>query len=128
MAADALQALDSAVRRLVSGKDVVVAFSGGVDSCLVASLAFGHASKVSLCVSGFEGSHDIASAGSAAEAMGWELDAVPMNDGSVLRLAGTMVRELGIDDPVTVSFELPLAHVMEACGGGYIRDTDSAAD
>lgn len=115
-----LPILEDAVSRSVSGRRVAVAFSGGIDSSLVAYLAGRHADSVSLYVAGFEGSHDIEAARSAAEALGMELRVVPMDDASVEGMLSVMVSVTGTTDPVMLSFEMPLAHVLAACEEDFV--------
>jgi len=59
---DILEALDSAVKNLVSGlEEIPIAFSGGLDSSIVAYLAAKYGRPVLYCA-GFEGSHDVVNA------------------------------------------------------------------
>ncbi|MEO9296045.1 MAG: asparagine synthase C-terminal domain-containing protein [Nitrososphaera sp.] len=57
--ADLKDALYGAVLRHVPEKDVAVAFSGGVDSCVLAKICQDVGKQVTLVTVGFEGSHDI---------------------------------------------------------------------
>jgi asparagine synthase (glutamine-hydrolysing) len=100
--------------------DVAVAFSGGVDSALVAA-GFPEAP---LYVIGFEGSHDIAAAREAADAMNRTDDLVVIElDHETLREAVPRVAEaIGRTNPMDVSIALPLLLVAErAVDDGYDR-------
>jgi len=127
----------------VPSTDIAVAFSGGVDSALVAA---GYP-NAPLYVIGFEGSHDIAAAREAAAAMGRsddlhviELDHEMLRE-AVPRVAGAITRT----NPMDVSIALPLVLVAErvredgydrlALGqgadelfGGYSKVVNPAAD
>ena len=125
-AESAQQAVDDALRgalgldRENQPADTAVAFSGGVDSALVAA-GFPDAP---LYVIGFEGSHDIAAAREAADAMGRaddlhviELDHETLRD-AVPRVAAAINRT----NPMDVSIALPLLLVAErAVRDGYDR-------
>ncbi|WP_253737295.1 asparagine synthase C-terminal domain-containing protein [Halohasta salina] len=123
--------------------DTAVAFSGGVDSALVAA----GLPTAPLYVIGFEGSHDIAAAREAAAAMGRSDDLIVIElDHETLREAVPRVAA-AIDrtNPMDVSIALPLLLVAErvhedgydrlALGqgadelfGGYSKVVDPAED
>jgi len=123
--------------------DTAVAFSGGVDSALVAA---GYP-DAPLYVIGFEGSHDIAAAREAAHAMNRSDDLTIIElDHETLREAVPRVAEaIGRTNPMDVSIALPLVLVAErvredglsrlALGqgadelfGGYSKVVDPASD
>jgi len=100
--------------------DVAVAFSGGVDSALVAAGLL----EAPLYVIGFEGSHDIAAAREAAAAMDRTADLQVIElDHETLREAVPRVTEaIGRTNPMDVSIALPLLLVAErASEDGYDR-------
>ena len=123
--------------------DIAVAFSGGVDSALVAAGFPG----APLYVIGFEGSHDIAAAREAAAAMGRsdELHVIELDHETLREAVPRVSRAIGRTNPMDVSIALPLVLVAErvredgydrlALGqgadelfGGYSKVVDPAAD
>ena len=65
--------LRDVVKDYVSGKDVAVAFSGGLDSGLIGGLSMEYARSVRLYVAGVPVCHDILAAEQAAAEMGGDL-------------------------------------------------------
>ena len=107
--------LDSAVSRAVSGRRAAVAFSGGLDSGLIAYLAKLHADSVTLYTVGTEGSYDVR----ASEDMASRLDAdwvfIELDEETAMASLSEAVSVTGTVDPVTLSFETPLACVLGRC-------------
>ena len=89
--------------------DVAVAFSGGVDSAVVAA----GVPDAPCYVAGFEGSHDVAAARSAAEAMDRDLRVVELTHDDLLDAIPTLVDALGRTNPMDLSIALPLYLVAE---------------
>ncbi|MDR3282630.1 MAG: asparagine synthase [Candidatus Methanoplasma sp.] len=113
---DAVGALvEDAVRRGVRGKDVAVAFSGGLDSGLVAALAGRHAAKATLYTVGSDVAYDVRMAKNMLPDLGLEWNHVPLTEDAVELAIREMVRVTGTVNPLTVSFELPLFCVCRAC-------------
>ncbi|MDR0509100.1 MAG: asparagine synthase [Candidatus Methanoplasma sp.] len=109
------KALDGAVREAVSGKNAAVAFSGGLDSGIIAAAAKEYAEGTTLYTVGSEGSHDIREAGSSAEEFGMRLICIPITEDDVLKGLKEMILITGTKDPVTLSFEVPLFFVCKNC-------------
>ncbi|RQG96836.1 asparagine synthase C-terminal domain-containing protein [Natrarchaeobius oligotrophus] len=109
----ALERLDGAIRtgadaaRAVEG-DVAVAFSGGVDSALVAELL-----DVPLFVVGFPDSHDVEAARTAAAAMGRDLTVVELEPADLERAVPRVARAIGRTNAMDVQIALPLFLVGE---------------
>jgi len=94
-----------------------VAFSGGVDSAVVASRL-----DAPLYVAGFPDSHDIAAARDAADAMGRDLRVVELSAADVERAVPDVARAAGRTNAMDVSIALPLHLVAErAAADGYDR-------
>ncbi|WP_331236469.1 asparagine synthase C-terminal domain-containing protein [Natronorarus salvus] len=94
-----------------------VAFSGGVDSAVVAS-----ALSVPCYVAGFEGSHDLEAARSAADLLGLELVEIDVTHGEIERAAGRVARATGRTNAMDVSIALTLFLVGErAAADGFDR-------
>jgi asparagine synthase (glutamine-hydrolysing) len=88
---------------------VPIAFSGGLDSSLLAARLEGP-----LYVGGFEGSHDIAAARSAAAELGRDLRVVEFSHADIERAVPIVVEAIGRSDPTDVRIALCLYLVAEA--------------
>ncbi len=100
--------------------DTAVAFSGGVDSALVAA----GLPNAPLYVIGFEGSHDIAAAREAAAAMGRsdDLTIIELDHETLREVVPRVAAAIDRTNPMDVSIALPLLLVAErAVEDGYDR-------
>ncbi|SDQ67240.1 asparagine synthase C-terminal domain-containing protein [Natronobacterium texcoconense] len=109
----ALEALDAAIGTAIddarsSDLEVAVAFSGGVDSALVAELL-----DAPLYVVGFPDSHDVEAARTAAEAMGRNLTVVELEPADLERAVPEIARATGRTNAMDVQIALPLYLVGE---------------
>jgi len=86
-----------------------IGFSGGVDSSILAARLDGP-----LYVGGFEGSHDIAAARSAAAALGRPLRVVEFSHADIERGIPEIVAATGRTNPMDIQIALPLYLVAEA--------------
>lgn len=108
----ALARTESAVRESIREPDadgVAVAFSGGVDSALVAAGCPG----APCYVAGFEVSHDLAAAREAADAMDRDLTVVELSHGDIERAVPELVRATGRENAMDVAIAVPLYLVAE---------------
>ncbi|MFC7068286.1 asparagine synthase C-terminal domain-containing protein [Halobaculum lipolyticum] len=106
--------------RSVDSDDLAVAFSGGVDSAVVAA----GVPEAPLYVAGFEGAHDVAAAREAAAAMGRgdDLTVVEVSHADLERTVPRIVAATGRRNPMDVAIALPLYLVAErAAADGYDR-------
>ena len=87
----------------VESDGLAVAFSGGLDSALVASGV-----DAPLYVAGFPGSHDLEAARTAAELLDRSLTVVELTPATVERAVPTVARAVGRTDAMTVQIALPL--------------------
>ncbi|GAB3663645.1 asparagine synthase C-terminal domain-containing protein [Halopiger thermotolerans] len=116
----ALEALEDAIRTATrtardEDREVAVAFSGGVDSALVAELL-----DAPLYVVGFPDSHDVEAARTAADAMGRELTVVELEPADLERAVPEIVRATGRTNAMDVQIALPLYLVGErVAADGY---------
>ena len=107
-----LDALDGAVRSITEGKDVAVAFSGGLDSGVVAVLASRYARAIRLYTVGTEDSYDVRAAREMAAGLGLEWEHIPLDEDSLVEGLRRTVSVTGTRDPVTLSFEVPLMMIL----------------
>ncbi|MFB6096633.1 MAG: asparagine synthase C-terminal domain-containing protein [Haloferacaceae archaeon] len=142
--AAALDAVERAVVesvRAVDDEGLAVAFSGGVDSAIVAA----GVPDAPCYVAGFEGAHDVAAARAAADAMDRELRVVDLDHAALERAVPEIAAATGRTNAMDVQIALPLYLVAErvaadgfdrlAVGqgadelfGGYAKVVDPAGD
>lgn len=118
-------ALETSIENAVSGKEIAIAFSGGLDSGLIAHISKKFAEKTNLYVVGFEESHDVKESIKTAETLGLPLTVIePENlEGNMKEL----IRLTGEKNPVQVSFEIPYWYVCKNCSEEIIL-TGQGAD
>ncbi|TKX86236.1 asparagine synthetase B [Halorubrum sp. SS5] len=123
------------------GGDLPVAFSGGVDSGLVAAAV----PEAPCYVAGFEGSHDVAAARDAAAAMERDLRVVEVTHDDLTRAVRAVAAATGRRNSMDVAIAVPLFLTAEAAAadgfdrlavgqgadelfGGYSKVVDPAED
>jgi asparagine synthase (glutamine-hydrolysing) len=121
--------------------DLAVAFSGGVDSGVVAAAV----PDAPCYVAGFEGCHDIEAARKAAAAMELDLRVVEITHDDLVRAVGAVAAATGRRNPMDVAIAVPLYLAAEAAAsdgidrlavgqgadelfGGYSKVVNPAAD
>lgn len=109
---DLREALESSVRTLTEGKDVAVAFSGGLDSGTVAVLSSKYARSVKLYTVGAEDSYDVRASREMAKGLGLEWEHIVLDDSNLTEGIRGMIRITGTRDPITLSFEVPLMMIL----------------
>lgn len=107
--------LQRSVAECTEGRNVAIAFSGGLDSGLVAALAKRYASSVHLYTVGTKGSHDVEAAREIAPLLGLDLTVIDLEDDAIIDNLRDQIRITGTDSPLTLAFEMPLYCVMRAC-------------
>jgi asparagine synthase (glutamine-hydrolysing) len=146
--AAAVAAVERAVRGAVTAVDtrnldgdLAVAFSGGVDSALVAAGVL----DAPCYVAGFPDAHDVTAARAAATTMGRDLRVVELDHAALERAVPEVVAATGRTDAMTVGIALPLYLVAERAAadgfdhlalgqgadelfGGYAKVVDPAHD
>jgi asparagine synthase (glutamine-hydrolysing) len=140
----ALDAVRGAVLESVRDQpsdSLAVAFSGGVDSAIVAA----GVPEAPCYVAGFEDCHDVAAARDAAEAMARDLRVVEFTHDDIVRAVPEIVRATGRTNAMDVQIALPLYFAAEAAAadgfehlavgqgadelfGGYRKVVDPASD
>ncbi|MFB6154739.1 MAG: asparagine synthase C-terminal domain-containing protein [Haloferacaceae archaeon] len=133
-------AVAESVRELDPG-GLAVAFSGGLDSALVAA----GVPEAPCYVAGFTGAHDVCAARAAADAMDRDLRVVTLTHEDLRRAVPEVVRATGRANPMDVQIALPLYLVGERAAedgfdrlavgqgadelfGGYAKVVDPATD
>jgi len=111
----AASAIEDSVRRAVEGKDIAVAFSGGLDSGLVGALSMKYASSVRMYVAGIPGSHDVEAATSAAEMLGADLEVIEVMPDDAMVLIKSQMSDTGMTNPLVLAFTSPIYCVLKHC-------------
>ena len=109
------RAIVSAIRAGVEDQDVAVAFSGGLDSGLVAAVAKDYARSVTLYTSG-----KVVMAQDMSERLGLPWLHIPITKDNIEQRLREMISITRTSSPLTLSFELPLFFVCKTVHEKYI--------
>ena len=107
-------AIESAVRKACEGKEVGVAFSGGMDSGLVAALAKKYARSVTCYTCGTDDSFDVAAGKELAEKLELPWVHCRISEESIENDIRELIQATKVSDPFTISYELQLFTVCRA--------------
>jgi Asparagine synthase (glutamine-hydrolyzing) len=102
------QSIVNAVKNAVEGKDVAVAFSGGLDSGLVSAIAKKYSNSVHLYTCGTDKAHDVLMAKDLSEKLELPWTQARISKRNVELLLKEMITSTGTTDPFTLSYELQL--------------------
>ena len=129
--------LEDAVSGETKGKDLAVAFSGGLDSGLITAIARRYVANISLYTAGTvrsrEGSaesgwsYDARMAKEVASDLNLEWNHIIIEEEGLESTIEEMIRMTGTTDLLTLSFELPLFYVCANCKENYVM-TGQGAD
>jgi len=104
-------AIDSAVKEMVSEK-TAIAFSGGLDSGIVAAIA-GKYSDITLYTVGAKDAYDVTASKELAEIMKLKWKHIEIKENELEEEMKEMIRITGTVNPITLSFEVPLFYVLK---------------
>lgn len=91
---------------LSKGRTAVL-FSGGLDSALLTALAKSFC-ELRLYTVGYPGCHDLEAGGKAAKELGLPWEPILIDDDMLCGAVAYLRDRMGVNDPVTISFEVPL--------------------
>ena len=112
-AEELLESLRDSVRATIEGRaEVAVAYSGGVDSSIIASLA-GERAEVKCYSCAMEGSPDSRNVRSYAEADGLSLEVMDLPSDDLKRYVGVASRIMGSTNPMQVAYTIPVLVVVD---------------
>ncbi|MFH0815545.1 MAG: asparagine synthase-related protein [Methanobacteriota archaeon] len=107
-------AISKACETATGGRDkVAVAFSGGLDSALLAFICANH-TEVKLYVAGKPGCHDFRAAESAARALSLPLARIEIERGGLQAVAERVASAVDNPAPIEIAVAVPLAYVCGA--------------
>ncbi len=106
------KALEESVRKAVEGKRVGVAFSGGMDSGLLAALASKYAKSVTCYTCGTDDSFDVAAGKELAEKLGLPWVHCRISEDDIESTIRELILATKVSDPFTISYELQLFTVL----------------
>ena len=109
-------AIESAVRKACEGKEVGVAFSGGMDSGLVAAVAKKYARSVTCYTCGTDDSFDVQAGRELAEKLGLPWVHCRISEESIENDIRELIMATQVSDPFTISYELQLFTVCRTAG------------
>ena len=109
-------AIESAVRKACEGKEVGIAFSGGMDSGLVAALAKKYARSVTCYTCGTDDSFDVAAGRELAEKLELPWVHCRISEESIEDDIRELIMATKVSDPFTISYELQLFTVCRQAG------------
>lgn len=106
------RALEESVRKVTEGKRVGVAFSGGMDSGLLAALASKYAKSVTCYTCGTDDSFDVAAGKELAEKLGLPWVHCRISEDDIESTIRELILATKVSDPFTISYELQLFTVL----------------
>ena len=110
------KAIEESVRRLCEGKRVAIAFSGGMDSGLVAALASKYARSVTCYTCGTDDSFDVAAGRELAEKLDLSWVHCRISEESIENDIRELILATKVSDPLTISYEMQLFTVCRTAG------------
>ena len=110
------RSIEESVRSLCEGKRVGIAFSGGMDSGLVAALAKKYARSVTCYTCGTDDSFDVAAGKELAEKLDIPWVHCRISEESIEDDIREFILSTKVSDPFTISYELQLFTVCRAAG------------
>lgn len=110
------RSIEESVRSLCEGKRAGIAFSGGMDSGLVAALAKRYARSVTCYTCGTDDSFDVAAGKELAEKLDLPWVHCRISEESIEDDIREFILSTKVSDPFTISYELQLFTVCRAAG------------
>lgn len=107
------EVLDSSIIKLSNGhKKISIAFSGGLDSSIIAYLASKYTRPVLYCV-GFKDSRDVGLSQKSAKALNLDLNIIYLDNLDLKKYLDKTIKILGTDDNLITDLNVPLFIILE---------------
>lgn len=110
---DLKDSIVNAVRMNVDNKDIGIAFSGGLDSGLVAAISKNYARSIHLYTCGTSNAYDVIMAKDLANRLDIPWTHIQISKSNIERYLYDMILVTGTSDPLTLSYELQLFSVCK---------------
>jgi asparagine synthase (glutamine-hydrolysing) len=107
-----ISSLEAPIKKAVSGKKVAIAFSGGLDSGMVAVLSKRYG-DVMLYTVGTKDAYDVKAAAEMSGILGLPWKHLEISEEVLEKELPEMIRITGTVNPITLSFEVPLYIVLK---------------
>lgn len=120
MASELTPVFREVISDMVRGRTVAVAFSGGLDSGIVAAIARDAARSAVLYTSGVDDAYDVNESRDMAGILGMEWHHVRISEEDIEDCVRHMIGITGTVNPVTLSFEIPFYYVAKHASEPYI--------
>ncbi len=102
------RALENSVKKLVGGqKEVPIAFSGGLDSSILAFLTLRYTKPILFCV-GYKNSYDVKNAEKVAKLLDLKLNIIYLDDINLKKCWKRTIKIVGTKNRLVVDLNLPL--------------------
>jgi asparagine synthase (glutamine-hydrolysing) len=120
ISAELTSVIKMTIKKMVEGKDIAVAFSGGLDSGIVAAIAKEYARSVKLYTAGVDDAYDVIASKELAEILDLPWEHILISKDNLEESIKEMIEISGTDNPITLSFEIPLFYVSKNISERYI--------
>lgn len=120
MGSDLTGILREVMRDMTGGRAVAVAFSGGLDSGIVAAMAREAAGSATLYTAGLDGAYDVNESEEVAGILGMEWRHIRVSEEDIEDSVRHMIRITGTLNPITLSFEIPFYYVAKHSSEPYV--------
>ncbi|MCQ2056569.1 MAG: asparagine synthase C-terminal domain-containing protein [archaeon] len=115
------------VEEIVTGKEIAIAFSGGLDCGIIAAIAAELTESIKLYTVGTENSYDVNEAKKMAESFGIDCEYLLITEDNLIRNIHEMIEITKTVNPIVLSFEVPLFYISKYSKENYIM-TGQGAD
>jgi asparagine synthase (glutamine-hydrolysing) len=105
-------AIQGSVDEAVSSGSAAVAFSGGLDSGIIAAMA---GNDVTLYTVGTEDAYDVVASEELASMMKMKWKHILLNNDDIEKNLREMISITGTVNPITLSFEVPIFYILKHC-------------
>jgi len=112
LVSELMSSLECCIRENVENRDVAVAFSGGLDSGIIAVMSKRYG-NVTLYTVGVKEAYDVKAARCMAETLGISWKHIEITEDDLEKEIPNMIRVTGTVNPITISFEVPAYFVLK---------------